>query len=469
MAAITALLDGRRRGTHYTDRMHRILDVCHRFGLVYHDERVTYRNGVTDTKRVQDIEPVREVTVTPTSEKYGLRVDPRILSKVQTLAPHFAYALNLDASQVSVKVEGDTVFVRVPRPGGAAEVVDFDATLALARSTARPKLEAGMVLLGVDDAGNPLALDFRKATNTHAAVVGMTGSGKTTLLLTMVLSALQIGNVSVALFDPVGDLAPLSGHLSVWRGGLFREACDIEAGLRELAAHIGRPTQGQILAIIDELPLLIAQRPAIRDIVGRLAEAGRHIGLHLVIGAQHAIGSELGPAIMRNIPVRIVGRVDSAQAAYNAAGIAGTGAEKLPGSGAFVYVNSGMMVHFQAPLIDKDTMQTFTTHYPPRLADLVGLEADEPNTEPDETPVKDSFGPFVRPGSGEGGRPLDDIEPGIIEAIRQEHADTGKWPSKSWVYRLTKANLPTGGYNRDKALRALIAAGMPPPEVSDGK
>lgn len=467
MVAITALLDGRRRGTHYTDRMHRILDVCHRFGLVYHDERVTYRNGVTDTKRVQDIEAVREVTVTPTAEKYGLRVDPRILSKVQTLAPHFAYALNLDASQVSVKVEGDTVYVRVPRPGGAAEAVDFDACMALARNTARPRLAPGMVLLGVDDAGNPLALDMTKPTNTHAAVIGMTGSGKTTLLLTMALSALQIGHVSVALFDPVGDLSPLSGHLSIWRGGQFRDARDIEAGLRELAAHIGRPTQGQILAIIDELPLLIAQRPAIRDIVGRLAEAGRHIGLHLVIGAQHAIGSELGPATMRNIPVRIVGRVDSAQAAYNAAGIPGTGAEKLPGSGAFVYVNSGMMVHFQAPLIDKDTMQTFTTHYPPRPADLTGLEVDEPDTEQNETETaQESNRVFVRPEMGEGGRPPDEIDPGVIAAIQGYKRDNGDWPSLSWVYRLTKANLPTGGYNRDKARRALVAAGM---EASDGQ
>ena len=465
MVAITALLDGRRRGTHYTDRMHRILDVCHRFGLVYHDERVTYRNGVTDTKRVQDIEAVREVTVTPTAEKYGLRVDPRILSKVQTLAPHFAYALNLDATQVSVRVEGDTVFVRVPRPGGAAEVVDFDATMALARSTARPRLAPGMVLLGVDDASNPLALDMTKATNTHAAVIGMTGSGKTTLLLTMALSALQIGHVSVALFDPVGDLSPLSGHLSIWRGGQFREARDIEAGLRELAAHIGRPTQGQILAIIDELPLLIAQRPAIRDIVGRLAEAGRHIGLHLVIGAQHAIGSELGPAIMRNIPVRILGRVDSAQAAYNAAGIAGTGAEKLPGSGAFIYVNSVMMVHFQAPLIDKDTMQTFTTHYPPRPADLVGLEVDEPDTEPERNPRTPAPAPsFVRPESGDGGRPMDDIPPEVVQAIRDERARTGKRPSLTWIYRATKATYGAG-YNRDKARRALAAAGM---EADDG-
>ena len=400
MASIAGMLDKRRRGTHYTDRMQRILGVLHENKLLWHDEKVTYRNGVTELKRVDDIEPVTEVVVTPQHEKYGLVVNPVILAKVQTLAPQFAYALNLDASAVSVRAEGNVVYVRVPRPDDAVQTVDFDATLALARNTAKSKLRPGMVLLGVDDVGNPLALDFRKPTNVHAATIGMTGSGKTTLLLSMGLSALQIDGVAVALFDPLADLeemkglAPLSGHDNIWRGGLFRDTQDIEAGLLELAGAIGQQARGRLLAIIDELPLLIAQRPPIRDLVGRLAEAGRHIGVNLLIGAQHAVGSELGPATMRNIPVRIVGRVDSTQAAYSAAGLAGTKAETLT-TGAFVYVNNGTVVNFQAPLISDETMQAFTAQYPPRLADMTGLESEI--LEPDETIVQATEG--ISPGA----------------------------------------------------------------------
>ncbi|MBC7314837.1 MAG: hypothetical protein H5T70_00210, partial [Chloroflexi bacterium] len=75
------LLDRKRQGTHYADRMHRILSVCQDCGILWHDERITYRNGVVETKRVDDITPVGTVLVTPQYEKYGLRVNPRVLPR----------------------------------------------------------------------------------------------------------------------------------------------------------------------------------------------------------------------------------------------------------------------------------------------------------------------------------------------------------------------------------------------------
>jgi len=102
-----ALLDRTRTGTHYSDRMHRILGVCHDCGLLWHNERVTYRNGVTEVKRVNDIEPEGSVLVTPQYEKYGLRVNPRLLPRLKTMGPQFAYALNVASARV--EVDGNTV------------------------------------------------------------------------------------------------------------------------------------------------------------------------------------------------------------------------------------------------------------------------------------------------------------------------------------------------------------------------
>jgi S-DNA-T family DNA segregation ATPase FtsK/SpoIIIE len=52
-----------------------------------------------------------------------------------------------------------------------------------------------------------------------------------------------------------------------------------------------------------------------------------------------------------NFPVRLVGRVGSADDARVAAGQGGTGAEKLMGHGDFVLVAAGQTVRFQAAWI----------------------------------------------------------------------------------------------------------------------
>jgi hypothetical protein len=40
-------LDRKAGGTHYSDRMHRILGVCQDCGILWREERVTFRNGAT--------------------------------------------------------------------------------------------------------------------------------------------------------------------------------------------------------------------------------------------------------------------------------------------------------------------------------------------------------------------------------------------------------------------------------------
>jgi S-DNA-T family DNA segregation ATPase FtsK/SpoIIIE len=52
-----------------------------------------------------------------------------------------------------------------------------------------------------------------------------------------------------------------------------------------------------------------------------------------------------------NFPVRIVGKVGSAEDARVASGQAGTGAEKLLGRGDFIAVAAGQNVRFQAAWI----------------------------------------------------------------------------------------------------------------------
>lgn len=439
-------LDRKRQGTHYADRMHRILSVCQDCGLLWHDERINYRNGASEVKRVDDITPVNTVLVTPQYEKYGLSVNPRVLPRLMRMAPQFAYALNVPSA--SIEVDGNVVYVRVPLAlDGEGPLVTFRQAWNI-----QPDIPQGSLLLGVDDDHQQLLLEIVAPTNVHAAVIGMTGSGKSTLMRTMILSAQLIGGAEVALFDPSNGFQPFSGHPSVWRGGLFRTPDECEVGLEALANALGRPRRGTLYVFVDEVPELIMQRPRIREHLARLAQAGRHAGMHLVIGGQHLLASQVGPMTMRNVPVRLVGRVADRTAAYHATSRNDTAAEHLRGRGDFIVVNGSVSRHFQAACVTPDLLDDWSRRYPPRAA----MAPVRPETE-----VKAAFaGAFeaLDGGASGGGRPLDEIPPAVLREIRRYVEKNGSEPSSNWVYRLTKSRLPTGGFNRAKARRAIEMA-----------
>lgn len=437
-------LDRRRQGTHYSDRLHRILSVCQDCGVLWHNERVTYRNGATEVRRVDDIRPVGSVLITPQYEKYGLHVNPRVLPRLKSMGSQFAYALNVPSA--SIEVDGNVVYVRVPRPRGEAdELVTFRHAWGIA-----PDVPPGHLLLGIDEDHRQLVLNLTSPSNVHAAVIGMTGSGKSTLMRTMILSAQISGGAQVALFDPSGGFEPLSGHPSVWRGGLFRDPQDCEAGLEALARAIGRGRRRLTFVFVDEVPDLVMQCPRIKAHLARLAQAGRHAGIHLILGAQHPLSSELGPMTLRNVAVRLVGRVADRSAAYNATARRDTGAEHLRGRGDFIYVNGNTVRHFQAAMISESTLASWAKRYPPR-------EPRVPVRAHCRIAPRQVMGQGWSPGGGAGRRP-DDIPDAIIVEIRRYMREHGEEPSSNWVYRLTRKMLPTGGFNRAKARRAIEEA-----------
>ncbi|NLX36759.1 MAG: DUF87 domain-containing protein [Chloroflexi bacterium] len=444
MGLFTQLLDRQRHGTHYADRMQRILSVCQSCGLLWHDERISFGNGLSQTRRVTDITATDHVMVTPQYEKYGLSVSPRVLKRVVGLAKQFAYALNVPSA--SVEVDGNIVYVRLPRAASeASDLVTFEQAWRIA-----PRLQPGSLLLGIDEDQHQLVLDLTSPTNVHAAVIGTTGSGKSTLMRTMILSAELAGGAQVALFDPSRGLRPLAGHPTVWRGGLFCSVDECEAGLASLTRLLGRESSGLIMVFVDEVPELVAQRPRIREHLGRLAQAGRHAGIHLVIGAQHLLSKELGPMLLRNIPVRLVGRVADRMAAYQAAGRGDVGADRLRGRGDFVVVTASQVRHFQAACASDALLRHWQQRFPPREPAL-------PPPDPgDEAFASDARArPVTEPSVG---RPHDDIPKQVLQMIARYMLAEGRDPSSNWVYRRTRELLPTGGYSRNKARRAIRLA-----------
>ncbi len=105
---------------------------------------------------------------------------------------------------------------------------------------------------------------------------------------------------------------------------------------------------------------------AIDRLMTRLTQRGRSAGIHLIACTQKPLAAVVGSLTRSNFPVRLVGSVASADDARLAAGIPGTGAEKLLGRGDFLLVSKGQVTRFQAAYISKTELRQAVQNLPQR-------------------------------------------------------------------------------------------------------
>ena len=118
---------------------------------------------------------------------------------------------------------------------------------------------------------------------------------------------------------------------------------------------------GRIVIVVDELADLVQTGgPAIMEHLGRLVQRGREAGIHVIGATQKPSSTILGSIVKANFPVRLVGRVTSAEDARVAAGIGGTGAERLTGRGDFIAVTGPGTIRFQAAYISSADLSDMT-------------------------------------------------------------------------------------------------------------
>lgn len=268
------------------------------------------------------------------------------LSLVRNLSEEIAMALGAD--NVRITRDGHNVAVEVPRPNPEPVLL-----LPMLRGLQPAPHTA---CLGVADDGRPLLLRLSSPDVAHVLVAGSTGSGKTELMRAMAIS-LALTNrqrhLQFALIDTKArGFAPLVNlpHL------MTPPAFEVEAAREVLEWLVEemdrRDTCGvnspRIVVMVDEaVDLLMVGGKPIEDALVRIAQRGREAGLHLIIGAQKPSAGVLG-AVKANLPVRLVGRMTSADDARVATGVSGSGAEKLTGHGDFLAVAGGQVTRFQS-------------------------------------------------------------------------------------------------------------------------
>jgi S-DNA-T family DNA segregation ATPase FtsK/SpoIIIE len=305
-------------------------------------------------------------TVTP--RWVSFQVLPEVSTKVsRIIGLSEELALRLGAQGVRVSRQGPAVQVDVPREDG--QVVHL---LNLCRRLKEvPKQTA---ILGLDDSGIPLLLRLPSPEVAHVLVAGTTGSGKTALVRSIALSLAmhnRLGEVQMIFIDPKGngfdpfisfdiDRAVLPHLLRPpvqdVHQAIFLLGEMVEEMVRRDREKISEP---RVIIFIDELADLMEQGGKAMDrLMTRLTQRGRSAGLHLVACTQKPLVASIGSLTRSNFPVRLVGSVASSDDAKIAAGISGTGAEKLLGRGDFLLVAKGNVTRFQAAYVsDREIRQ----------------------------------------------------------------------------------------------------------------
>jgi DNA segregation ATPase FtsK/SpoIIIE, S-DNA-T family len=289
----------------------------------------------------------------------SILINPRFAPRVAHLTEQLNMAAGLDPSE-SVRIargRRGSLTVEIPKPPGMWYNVPV---------TALPPRRGLMASLGLDGEHRPALVDFANPLTPHCLVAGTTGSGKTNVQRVLVYDLARQNSPDTVRFllvdtrkrgiawQPFARLPHLAHALITEEGEALRL-------LAWAVAEIDRrATSGQVRPRVfigsDEAQALLDRDEFVRP-VADLAAVGREFGIHVLLALQNPTATHLGDtSIKRNLTTRLVGRVDSAQAANVASGLKGSGAELLTGAGdMLLVVPTGVKRMTAALLTEGDT------------------------------------------------------------------------------------------------------------------
>ena len=286
------------------------------------------------------------------------------LARLESLTEEIALALGARTARLT-RTDG-TLSVEVPRTDSRfVALADLDRQLQNDETTRRALSLPGTAILGLDSECVPLLLRLASPDVAHVLIAGTTGSGKTELART-ILASLTLHqkphNLLLALFDPkLRGFAPFA-QLPHLLFPIARDPAEMLARMSYLTGEMERrendaqfSARPRIVIAIDELAdALQTCGRALGDHLTRLVQRGRSAGISVIACTQKPAANIVGTLLKANFPVRLVGRVASAEDARVAAGIGGTGAEKLAGRGDFVLIAGGQTIRFQVAQMNQD-------------------------------------------------------------------------------------------------------------------
>lgn len=284
------------------------------------------------------------------------------LANVQRLSEDLALALRVPAVTITRGKEGVILTFDNPDP--------TPVTLRGILEGAPRAVPVSTMLLGVTADGDVSAVRLADPRVAHVLVSGTTGSGKSTLLQAMATSLAWFNRPDVL---QLVFMSPKRETFGVFAGlrhtvGVFTDAAEAAERLRSLVLLMQQrdrrglspgPGVPRVVVFIDELAALVmGDSSGTKSSITDLVQGGRQVGIHVVAATQHPKSAILGGVMRANFPLRVVGKVVSAEDARMGAGRGGTNAHLLGGKGDFLGVApNGENVRLQGAMVTVEEIQ----------------------------------------------------------------------------------------------------------------
>ncbi|MGB8644739.1 MAG: DNA translocase FtsK [Anaerolineae bacterium] len=287
------------------------------------------------------------------------------ISKVESLSEEIALALGTSSARVA-RSNGQ-LSVEVPRNRRQGlRLLELAGRIHANPELARYLPNPGTALLGVDTNGMPVLLRLGAPDVPHMLVAGTTGSGKTEAARTILASMMTFQkprDLQIIIVDPKGSSFKFCEQLPHLLCPIIKNVEDAAANLEWLVEEMQRREDHQanrprIVLLLDELADLLMQGGReVEQHLTRLVQRGRSAGIVVIACTQKPTTSAVGSLVKGNFPARLVGKVTSATEALVAAGLPGTGAEKLSGRGDFLLVAGGNQLRLQIAYLSQTDAQ----------------------------------------------------------------------------------------------------------------
>jgi len=317
-------------------------------------------------------------TVTPRHVRFQvLPVMGAKISEIRMLSGELATAL--DTSSCRVSRRGAAVDIEVPRDDPCPVrllPLYCQLTRTSEPSHARtPPIPPATAILGLAEDGAPLLIRLPSPDVGHILVLGQDGCGKTSLLHTVALSlALANDPQGVALVLLGAALAEVAA-LPHANGGCVAvsdsEKLSMLDSLRKTVAErlkwqekataamsailpssatISRGPSAVVL-IDDFADVVLAADQQERETITYLLTHGRTAGVHLICASKNTALMSAS-LLLGHFPVRIVGRVATAEQAQATTGYKASGAQLLESPGDFLAIAEGRSTRFVSAFPD---------------------------------------------------------------------------------------------------------------------
>lgn len=292
--------------------------------------------------------------------QYQIQIPPTVkASKVEGASVNLQLALEATSIRIVNPIPGKNA-IGIEVPNKNRRVVSLKS-LVSKRAFGEGKILT--VALGEDVEGKPIYCKLDEAP--HILIAGTTGSGKSIVLASM-LSSIALkedpSDVRLVLIDPkqvelglfeglphlmcpvITDVHEVPGVLSQLVGLMEERYARLkEDGVRNIDSYnekYPRSRMSKIVVVVDELADLMMQvKDPCEDLIVRLAQKARAVGIHLVLATQRPSVDVVTGLIKANVPSRIALTVSSQ--IDSRVVLDCNGAETLIGKGDLMYAPVG--------------------------------------------------------------------------------------------------------------------------------